>query len=69
MVPQSRQRYGKALQLLSTALRDQKDLKKDSTLATVLCLGIYEVFVLSRKSMGIAKYADPSYRLSVVTCL
>ncbi|CAD6575153.1 MAG: hypothetical protein ASARMPREDX12_007132 [Alectoria sarmentosa] len=42
MVPQSRQRYGKALQLLSTALRDQKDLKKDSTLATVLCLGIYE---------------------------
>ena len=52
MVPQSRRRYGKALQLLSTALRDQEELKKDSTLATVLCLGIYEA---CRRPMDVDK--------------
>ena len=40
---QARQRYGKALQLSNVTLRESGEVGKDSTLATVLCLGIYEM--------------------------
>ena len=44
LVPEARQEYGKALRLVFQAMQDPKQLKQDSTLATVLCLGVYEVF-------------------------
>lgn len=42
LVPQARQCYGKALQLTTRILSDPKEVRKDSTLATILCLGMYE---------------------------
>ena len=43
LVVQARQRYGKALKLIALALNDPEELKKDSTLAAVLCASCYEV--------------------------
>ncbi|KAL8790282.1 MAG: hypothetical protein Q9195_006440 [Heterodermia aff. obscurata] len=43
LVVQARQRYGKALQLSNATLQKSAEVGKDSTLATVLCLGIYEL--------------------------
>lgn len=43
LVPQARQRYGRALSLIAEALRKQENLKEDPVLATILCLGYYEV--------------------------
>ena len=43
LVIQARQRYGKALQLSNATLRKSGEVGKDSTLATILCLGIYEL--------------------------
>lgn len=43
LVPQARKRYGKALSLIAEALRNQESLKDDRVLATILCLGYYEV--------------------------
>lgn len=43
IVPAGRQSYGKALRLLSTSFRENADICGDQTLATVLCLDLYEV--------------------------
>lgn len=43
LVPQARQRYGKALSLIAGDLHQQENLKEDRVLATVLCMGYYEV--------------------------
>ena len=43
LVLQARHHYGTALRLIAAALRDQEELKKDSTLAAILCAGLYEV--------------------------
>ena len=45
LVLQARHRYGTALRLIAGALRDQEELKKDSTLAAILCAGLYEVYM------------------------
>lgn len=42
LVVQARQRYGKALQLAHKVMSHGDEMRKDSTLATVLCLGFYE---------------------------
>ena len=39
LVVQARQRYGKALQLSIQSLHRSSEVSKDSTLATILCLG------------------------------
>lgn len=46
---QARQRYGRVLQLIANALVNHEDLKKDSTLAAILCAGYYEVGGLTQK--------------------
>ena len=43
LVPQARQRYGKALSLVAGDLNRQENLKEDRVLATILCMGYYEV--------------------------
>lgn len=43
LVVQARQRYGKALQLSNATFQRHGEVGKDSTLAAVLCLGIYEL--------------------------
>ena len=43
LVDQARQCYGKALQLSNATLQKSGEVGKDSTLAMVLCLGIYEL--------------------------
>lgn len=45
LVPQARQRYGKALSLLAGDLRQRENLKEDRVLATILCMGYYEVIL------------------------
>ena len=42
---QARHHYGNALRLIAGALGNQEELKKDSTLAAVLCAGLYEVCI------------------------
>lgn len=43
LVVQARQQYGKVLKLIAAALSDPEELKKDSTLAAILCANYYEV--------------------------
>ena len=43
LLPQARRQYGRALKLLAQALSNPEEWKKDGTLATVLCLSVYEV--------------------------
>ena len=43
LVFQARHHYGTTLRLIAGALGSQEELKKDSTLAAVLCAGLYEV--------------------------
>ena len=44
---EARQRYGNAMRLLMKSLQNPEEWRRDSTLATVLCLGVYEVLTLS----------------------
>lgn len=46
LVVQARQRYGMALRLIASALSNYEEIQKDSTLAAILCAGLYEVFKL-----------------------
>lgn len=55
LVPQARSCYGKALQLTAN-LSNQEYLKKES-LATILCLGIYEAPLLVSGLTARAEYA------------
>ena len=45
LVFQARHHYGTALRLIAGALSSQEELKKDSTLAAILCAGLYEVCI------------------------
>ena len=45
LLPQARQRYGKALALTAVALRNEENLREDRVLATILCMGCYEVIL------------------------
>ena len=59
LVHEARHRYGTAMRLLMIALQNPEQWSKDSTLATVLCLGVYEVSILpslAYKSLILQRY-------------
>ena len=43
LVPEARRRYGDAMHVLMKALNDPGEWKTDRTVATILCLGAFEV--------------------------
>ena len=67
LLPQARRQYGQALMLTLRALSNPAEWKQDSTLATVLLLGVYEVRAIPT-SMTLAHVLEPLCRSLVARC-